>query len=62
MHGGERHLEVASINLPVVLADGSVAAFPARFNHAFAPHGSVVAAVATFGERQGGEAPWTPVE
>src|SRR3954447_24575108 len=30
--GGDRHLEGASINLPVLVADGRVIAFPARFN------------------------------
>lgn len=62
MAGGERHLEGASVNLPVRLADDSVAAFPARFNHVYDAFGNVVAAVATFGQRRGSEEPWTRVE
>lgn len=62
MAGGERHLEGASINLPVLLADGRVLAFPARFNHLFDARGSVVGAVGVFSARTGTEEPWTLVD
>ena len=62
MAGGERDLEGASINLPVRLADGTVLAFPARFNHVIDSTGAVVGAVAAFRQRTGREQPWTPVD
>jgi hypothetical protein len=62
MAGGPTHLEGASINLPVLVADGRVLTFPARFNHLFDARGAIVGAIGVFSARTGTEAPWTPVE
>lgn len=61
MAGGERHLVGAAINLPVKTRDGSVLAFPARFNHLDDPQGQPIGAMAVFNDRQGDEQPWTLV-
>lgn len=59
--GGEPHLDGATVNLPVLGADGQVRAVPARFVLLRDPFGVFVGATAVFGTPTGDEEPWTAV-
>ncbi|MGH3266928.1 MAG: PAS domain S-box protein [Trebonia sp.] len=61
MAGGPGKLDGASAHIPVRCADGRVRTFPGRFGFIRDPHGNVCAASATYRDRDGEAAPFSPV-
>lgn len=62
METGDCPLDRATINLPVVCADGTVAAFPARFTFLVDAHGRAAGAAGIYAPRTGDEQPFTSVQ
>jgi PAS domain S-box-containing protein len=61
MATGECRIDRATMNIPVRCRDGAVRSFPGRFVFLADPHGCGVGAAAIYGERAGGEEPFTPL-